>query len=224
MKLAYYNFCPFSRALRIALIEKKIPFSLDILNPWESMERDIIVSPIGNIPVMHDEIGDHRFPIMSVPAGYEYLEDVYEDTSLYRGDILLHTEIRRLVSWMDSDFFMKVSSKLIEEKIIKRIKRQETPDSVLISEAFEALAYHLEYIDFLVSKRRWIAGDDFSMADIVAGAHLSIIDYLGDIHWVDYPNAKEWYMKLKSRPSFQEMLEDRIGNILPSKNYNNLDF
>ena len=224
MKLAYYNFCPFSRALRIALLEKNIPFSLDNLNPWESMQEDIVVSPVGNIPVLCDEIDDHKFKIISASAAYEYLEDGYHDTTLYGEEVLIRAEVRRLISWMDSDFFPNVSSKLIDEKIIKRLSDAEFPNSVSISDAFAYLPYHMEYIDFLTGKRKWIAGDDFSMADIVAGAHLSIIDYLGDINWGEYPNVKNWYVKLKSRPSFQEMLGDNIGSIIPSDSYRNLDF
>lgn len=224
MKLAYYNFCPFSRALRIALIEKSIPFSLNILNPWESMQEDISVSPVSCIPVLHDDIDGKNFRIISAHASYEYLEDAYNDSSLYGEEVLIRAEVRRLISWMDNDFFNNVSSKLINEKIIKRLKDTEFPNSMNISAAFSDLPYHLEYIDFLTGKRNWLAGGKFSMADIVAGAHLSILDYLGDIKWADYPNAKEWYIKLKSRPSFQEMLDDNIGSIISSPSYRNLDF
>lgn len=224
MKLAYYNFCPFSRALRIALLEKNISFSLDILNPWESMQEDIVVSPVGNIPVIHDEIDEHRFRIISAAAAYEYLEDGYHDTTLYGEEVLIRAEVRRLISWMDSDFFHGVSSKLIEEKIIKRLNDTAFPNSIAISQAYAEIPYHMEYIDFLAGKRKWLAGNELSMADIVAGAHLSIVDYLGDINWKDYPHAKEWYLKLKSRPSFQEMLYDNIGSIIPSSSYRDLDF
>jgi glutathione S-transferase len=224
MKLVYYNFCPFSRSLRIALIEKKIPFSLDIINPWESQQDEVIVSPASNIPAIYDEIDDHKFPIMSALAGYEYLEDAYHDISLYGDDVLIRAEIRRIIAWMDQDFFTNTTSKLIEQKIINRSLKSKSPNSKAIIDAFESLPYYLEYVDFLTGKRKWLAGDEFSMADIVAGSHISIIDYLGDVDWKNYPNLKEWYTKLKSRPSFRETLADRIGTIRPSESYGNLDF
>src|SRR3546814_9531602 len=43
--------------------------------------------------------------------------------------------------------------------------------------------YHLEYIAFLAEQRTWLAGDDLGIADIAAGAHLSVVDYLGDVPW-----------------------------------------
>lgn len=224
MKLVYYNFCPFSRALRIALIEREIPFSLDLLNPWESMQQDITISSVGAIPVIYDEIHGNKFSIMSANSSYEYLEDAYNDISLYGEEVLIRSEVRRLTSWFDCDFFDNISSKLINEKIVKRLKDTAFPDSKSIREAYSYLPYHLEYIDFLTGNRKWLAGDNFSMADIVAGAHLSILDYLGDIEWNSYPNLKEWYIKLKSRPSFQELLDNKIGNIPASSSYRDLDF
>ena len=62
------------------------------------------------------------------------------------------------------------------------------------------------------------------MADITAAAHLSIIDYLGDVPWEGYRNAKIWYSKMKSRPSFKDILKDNIKGILPAKHYADLDF
>lgn len=82
----------------------------------------------------------------------------------------------------------------------------------------------MEYLDWLCETRKFLAGDVFSLADISAAAQLSVIDYLGDIPWEGYKNAKIWYSKIKSRPSFKEILKDNIKGILPSKHYNNLDF
>lgn len=225
MKLVYYNFCPFSRASRIALLEKQISFSLDNINPWESFDDDVIVSSVSNIPMIVEELeANKKINIFSTPAIYEYLEDINAEAPLYDNSLFINAEIRRIISWMDVDFFNTVSSKLIEEKIIKRIKNREFPNSVEIKSAYDNLSYHMEYLDYLTSKRKWMAGNSFSMADICVASHVSILDYLGDIRWNEYPNAKDWYVKIKSRPSFRELLEDRIGNIIPSSNYKNLDF
>jgi len=226
MKLVYQDFCPFSRALRIALIEKDVDFSLERLNPWEvGFEKETIISPIGSIPAIKDSINGKNFSIISASASYEYVDEACDsDIQLYTNNPILRAEIRRIISWIDNDFFNKVSSKLIHEKIIIRIANKEFPNSEAIKYAFNSLGYQMDYLDFLTGKRRWLAGNNFTMADIVAGAHLSILDYLGDIHWDKYPNVKDWYSKLKSRPSFRELLEDKIGSIVPSKNYRNLDF
>ena len=84
--------------------------------------------------------------------------------------------------------------------------------------------YHLEYIGFLTSRRNWLAGSSLTCADLAAGAQLSVIDYLGDVPWCDHSDAKNWYARLKSRPSFQPLLEDSLPGVRPSKIYADLDF
>ena len=86
------------------------------------------------------------------------------------------------------------------------------------------LNFHLEYIDWLLERRKYLAGDELTLADLPSAAHLSIIDYLGEVPWEMFRNAKIWYSKIKSRPSFKEILKDNIRGVLPAKHYANLDF
>lgn len=83
---------------------------------------------------------------------------------------------------------------------------------------------HLAYIDWLYQERKWLAGDFFSMADIAAAAHLSVLDYLGDVPWAEAEGAREWYAKMKSRPSFRPILMDRIVGLNPPAHYDDPDF
>ena len=75
-----------------------------------------------------------------------------------------------------------------------------------------------------MERRKWLAGDEFSLADIAAAAHLSAVDYLGDVPWDDHETAKEWYMKVKSRPAFRPLLADSIPGCPPPIHYADLDF
>ena len=98
------------------------------------------------------------------------------------------------------------------------------PNSREIRAAQSNIHTHLDYITFLTDRRFWLAGERFSLADIAAATHISSIDYLGDIPWRDYKSAKNWYARIKSRPSFQGILADRIPGLPPPKHYNNPDF
>jgi glutathione S-transferase len=53
---------------------------------------------------------------------------------------------------------------------------------------------------------------------------LSVIDYLGDISWDKYDEARVWYSRIKSRPSFRPILADHIAGLPPPSHYANLDF
>ena len=45
-----------------------------------------------------------------------------------------------------------------------------------------------------------------------------------DVPWDEFSASKLWYSKIKSRPSFKDLLKDTIRGILPARNYTNLDF
>ena len=61
-------------------------------------------------------------------------------------------------------------------------------------------------------------------ADLAAAAHLSCVDFLGDVSWGEDEAAKHWYARVKSRPSFRAILSDRLPGITPAPDYADLDF
>ena len=100
-------------------------------------------------------------------------------------------------------------------KYIARFVAQE----ILSSGVWDGVFYDNAWKDV-----KWLAGDALSLADIAAAAHLSAIDYLGDVPWSDHEVAKEWYARIKSRPSFRPLLTDHIPGLAPPKHYTDLDF
>jgi glutathione S-transferase len=98
------------------------------------------------------------------------------------------------------------------------------PDSAAIRAARTNITQHMKYTAWLVSSRNWLAGDKLSYADIAAGAALSIMDYLGEIDWQANPVVRDWYSRMKSRPSFRPLLADRIRGLAAPAHYANLDF
>jgi glutathione S-transferase len=129
-----------------------------------------------------------------------------------------------LVGWFDGKFNVEVTQNLVEEKMIKRLLGQGQPNSATIRAGSANLRQHLDYIGWLVERRNYLAGDQFSLADIAAAAHLSAVDYLGDVPWESFESAKEWYARVKSRPSFRPLLADHIPGAAPPKHYADLDF
>jgi glutathione S-transferase len=86
------------------------------------------------------------------------------------------------------------------------------------------IRYHLKYIGYLIGQRNWLAGDQLTYADLAAAAHLSCVDYLGDVPWDEDDTAKHWYARVKSRPAFRALLADRIAGMPPPAHYADLDF
>jgi glutathione S-transferase len=212
---------PFSRKVRVALKEKGVEFQLVSEKVWDRRPEFLALNPAGEVPVLVDPDGH---VLSESQAICEYLDEVYPDRRLIGFDPMGRAETRRLAGWFDGKFNREVTANLLGEKLMKRFMGLGEPDSALIRVGFVALNQHLDYIAELSEHRRWLAGDDFSLADIAAAAQLSTLDYIGDVPWEDYAAVKDWYARVKSRPSFRPILADHIPGLPPPKHYADLDF
>jgi len=212
---------PFSRKVRVALREKKLDFEMKIEKVWERRPDFLALNPTGQVPVFVDEDGT---AIADSGAICEYLEEVYPEPVLFGTTPRARAEVRRLIAWFDLKFARDVTANLVGEKMMKRLMARGEPSSAAIRAGLRNIHEHLDYIGYLADRRNWLAGDEFSMADIAAGAHLSAVDYIGDVPWDAHARAREWYARLKSRPSFRPLLADHIPGIAPPAHYADLDF
>ena len=212
---------PFSRKIRIVLGEKKITASLAVEPIWERRHEFLSINPAGTVPVF---IEDDGTTISTSQAIAEYLEETSTEPALIFGTALQRAEIRRLCNWFDVKFNTEVTEYLLGEKIMKRFLGLGEPSSETIRAGYANIDTHLGYIEYLAEQRAWLAGEHFSLADITAASHISCIDYLGDIAWEAYQQAKQWYARIKSRPSFRPLLQDLIPGTQPPAHYKNLDF
>ena len=212
---------PFCRKVRILLLEKDLEVELKTENLWDRRREFLQINPAGDVPVLVEGNGH---AICDSAAICEYLEEVAPKPSLFPAPPLERAEVRRLVSWFDRKFNKEVSENLVGEKIMKRFLRRGAPDGATIRAGKKNLEYHLKYIAWLCERRNWLAGSDMSLADIAAAAHLSCLDYLGDVPWEEHEGAKEWYVRMKSRPSMRPILADHLPGEPPPKHYADLDF
>lgn len=218
--LVHHSISPQSRKIRLIMAEKKMLFVLKEEEPWNISPDVIKINPAGELPIL---IFDGNV-IAGNYAITEYLEESNPQYKLLPTDVKERAETRRIIDWFDTKFYNEVYKYIITEKIIKRFRLKEAPNSKILKAGLNNLKYHMQYIEYLTDQNNYIAGKTLSLADLTAAAHLSILDYLGDIPWSEYKNAKIWYAKIKSRPSFKELLRDNIKGITPSGHYTNLDF
>jgi glutathione S-transferase len=114
----------------------------------------------------------------------------------------------------------------LQERVYVRLnsQRASTTDVDILRAIRTNLRYHISYVNYLADQRRWLAGEELSFADLAAGAHLSTVDYLGEVPWEEFAVAKVWYARLKSRRAFRAILADRVPGALPAAHYADLDF
>ncbi len=222
MRILYHHpLQSLSRVARVMLAEKAIPFEPVIEKPWERRPDFLKLTPAGEVPVLVEDDG-------TVVAGglavLEYLEEAYPDTALLPREVAHRAEVRRIVDWFVHKFDREVTENLVGEKLIKRLSGQGHPFAPAIRAGLANITYHLDYIAFLSERRPWLAGSTFTLADIAAAAELSCLDYIDNVPWDKNPEAKDWYARIKSRPSFRAILADNITGCPPPKHYTDLDF
>ncbi len=222
--LYHFPLDPASRQARLALGEKRLPFEAVVVRYWEQPPDFAKLNPSGLTPVLVEVEGGRRTVVCEVRAILEYLEEQHPMPELIGRDSVERAETRRLLQWFDRKFDSEVDSYLLHEKLEKRLTKMGAPDLSNMRLGREALKVHLAYIERLVSERDWLAGRRLSLADFAAAAHISVLDYFGDIPWRDIPSAKTWYMKVKSRPCFRPLLADRWPGLAPAAHYDDLDF
>lgn len=225
-KLHHFTLDPLSRRIRLTLAERGEAVQLVDERPWAPSQGLVDLNPSGHVPVFREDSGA---AICGIEALSEYLEETRRATlPLLPLSPLARAETRRLIAWFDVKFYAEVSEPLITEKIIRRFLSPSegggAPDMNRVRQALAHLKPHLDYLSYLAEERSWLAGDELTLADLAAAAHLSAVDYLGDINWADNPVAKSWYQRIKSRPSFRVLLGDNLPAMPPAPSYADLDF
>jgi glutathione S-transferase len=218
--LYHWLLSPASRKVRVVLAEKNLDFTMKAEKPWERRPEFLALNPAAEVPVLID----NDDVLAGTEAIVEYLDEMYREKMLIGINPLDRAEVRRLVAWFDIKMNREVTENLVGEKMATRVGRGGQPNSQAIRAGHANLPHHLDYIGYLVDRRRWLAGEFFSVADITAAAHLSTLDYLGDVPWEQHELAREWYARIKSRPSFRAILGDHVPGISPPQHYADLDF
>ncbi|WP_298841222.1 glutathione S-transferase family protein [uncultured Roseobacter sp.] len=219
-RLFHVPLSPFCRKVRLSLAEKKIEVELVEEKYWEQDADFMRRNPAGKVPVLRID----GIMMAESAAICEYIEETRPDPALMPKDPVARQEVRRIVGWFDDKFHTEVTSKLLYERVNKKVTGQGYPDSGNVKSGAKAIKYHLDYMTWLLDHRRWLAGDVMTLADFAAAAHMSSLDYISDVDWNRSDVVKDWYAKIKSRPAFRSILADQVSGFPPPRHYNDLDF
>ena len=228
--LHHYPLSAGSRFIRLVFGEYGDTPTLAEEQPWERQEGLLALNPAGTVPVLVDDEGT---VVSGAAIIGEYLHETRgvrlgEITRLIPAGPADRAEVRRLVDWFLGKMETEVTGYLVTEKVYKRRKSISEgggpPDAAAIRAARANIRYHLTYIGYLAARRNCLAGREISLADLAAAAALSTIDYLGEVPWEADATAKAWYARMKSRPSFREILADIVRGMPAATHYADLDF
>jgi len=220
-QLYQFPLCPFSRKVRLLLGEKGVGYEPVRESPWLRRDEFLDLNPTGQVPVMADT--ERGVTLIDSSVICEFFEETVNKAPMLNGTATDRAEIRRLTIWFDTNFYAEITAPLLHERMLKRIVYKQSPDGQALRTAMKAAVNHLDYIDYLLDHRTWLAGPTMSLADLAAAAQISIADYLGGIDWKSHEQAKGWYVRMKSRPSFRPLLSERMEGIPPPADYEKLD-
>ena len=221
--LYHYPLHPGCRAVRLCFAEKKLKLREEVVDPWSPADSFLDLAVEGVPPVLTDITPAGPVTLAGTRALCEYAEEASTRNPLLPEDRAGRAEVRRLCAWLDGRFDAEVNALLLSEKLEStRMGGNADPD--ILRRGRGHLHAHLEYLEWLLQNRDGLAGPAFSLADVTAAAHLSCLDYLGEVRWRDWPELHSWYARIKSRPSFRPLLADRLPGLRAPRHYTDLDF
>ncbi|SES09831.1 glutathione S-transferase [Tranquillimonas rosea] len=220
IRLFHVPLSPFCRKVRLSLAEKRLEVELVEERYWEQDGDFLRRNPAGKVPVLKM----NGMTMAESNAICEYVEEMHPEPPLLPATPEGRYETRRLVAWFDDKFHTEVTSKLLYERVNKKVMGLGTPNSSNVKAGAKAIKFHLDYMGWLLDQRRWLAGDQMTLADFTAAAHFSCLDYISDVDWNRSEQVKDWYAKIKSRPAFRSLLADHIPSFVPPPHYADLDF
>lgn len=214
-----------SRLVRLLLTEKSLAAKLIEMPPWRENAALAAANPARTIPVLVDSPPTGgEIAVSPCGAIVEYLDEAYRTSAMLPSTSSARVETRRLLAWFNEKYEREVNEPAPRQRIDGRLRGHLRYDLDAYKAGLEALRWHMDYLSWLVENRPWLAGERMTAADLAAAAHLSVSDYLGIVPWADFPMVKEWYARLKCRPSFRPLLADRVESLPPASHYDDLDF
>ncbi len=223
-KFLHHRLDPASRLIRLMCAEYGASLDMEQVSPWKREAGFTAISPAATLPVIIEE---NAPPVVGPLAAIHFVEQKYAPASiagLIPDDMVLQAEMWRLLEWVLFKLNDEVTRYVLEEKLGRSERGDGAPQAAALRAAKANLTEHILYFDWVLGSRTWTAGEEMSLADFALAAHLSSLDYLGDMDWSRVGETRDFYARMKSRPSFRPLLSDRLVSIPPSASYADLDF
>jgi glutathione S-transferase len=214
---------PLSRAVRLALGEKRAVFHVREAAPFGDDPHLLALENEGQTPMLIDDSWGHGANISEAMAIFEYLEDLLPTPPLLPGGPLERAAVRATTIRATRRLGPIVAC-VVHEKAEKAWARAGAPDTALLRQAGADAAQVLIQIGHAAEAENWICGPKLSLADIVVAAHFSVLDFLDAVRWDVAPAGKNWYARIKQRPAFRTLLSDTFSGLTPPVHYGDLDF
>lgn len=199
---------PYVKKVEVILKEKNIPFTQVNTPPTIILKmKNLAVpadfekaSPLGKIPALRE--GDWTMSDSAVIA--QYLEKAHPIPALYPSDPRALARALWFEKYGDEVLASVIHKKIYTERIVKPKVLGIAGDEVVAKTAFdEELPPMLDYLEKELGKNKWIAGDEFTVADIALVTHFIDLKVAGEtISKERWPNLSSYIDRVSGRKSF----------------------
>ncbi len=211
-RLTHLPLSPRSRFARLLLGEKRLAY--DSVTAEDSH---------AHLPVFVDLDGTRCEGLWAI---VDHVEGSYTDRPLMPEDDAARAEALRLLDWAMGPLQEAVTRRIVFEKGAQRYTgapARHAPDMEVIRKGRETLKEILALLGDAADRNGYLACRECTLGDLAVAAHISALDYFGEVPWKEFPSAAEWYVRMKSRPSFRSLLADRVPGQPPTSQYAELD-
>jgi glutathione S-transferase len=196
----YYNL------VKHVLLYKAVPFQEDLL--YGGSEALLAISPAGKVPVITTAEG---LNISESSVICDFLEETYPDIPLYPDNAGERAVVRQIMKM--SELYFELPSRRF---IPYAFSGTEAPDSVK-AEVRQVLTVGVTALSRLCQFSPWIAGEQFTMADIYVYYVNTIVSKFGasQLDWdvlAEIPGMKEWNESMSQSAIAQTVEADRQAN------------
>ena len=197
MKLVTSLTSPYGRKVRVVLAEKKIPFQIQVENPWAPDSAVSTYNPLGKVPVLVLEGGVSVFDSRVI---VEYLDHASPVSNLIPAEHKSRMAVRGIEAL--SDGVTDAAVALFLER--KRPADKQSDDWLVLQE--KTLFRGLEALAEALGENTYFLGNGMSLGDIACGCTLGYLDLrFPEIEWrTAHPNLAKLFDKLMARTSFKD--------------------
>lgn len=185
------NTCPFSQRCRFVLFEKGMDFEIRDIDLYHKPEDINVMNPYGDVPILVErDLVLYESNIIN-----EYIDERFPHPQLMPPDPVMRARVRLLLFNFEREIFQYVH--VLEDK---------ASDENAKAEAREIIRNQLVRLSPVVSRTKYMFGDELTMLDIAMSPLLWRLNYYGIELPANASAVHKYAERVFSRPAFIEAL------------------
>jgi glutathione S-transferase len=209
LKLYGAHVSPFVRKVRVALVEKGLDYEHEPLVPFNQPSEYFQISPLGKIPALVDD----GKPLSDSSIILAYLERKHPTPALYPSDPYEFARALWFEEYGDSALVQNLTATVFFQRVVAPRFLNRPTDEAIIAKAIETdIPKCLDYLEGELDGKEFLAGGQFSIADIGIATHFVNGKFAGyEIDAKRWPKLAGYAKRIHARPSFQGIIKEEAA-------------